>query len=310
MDVFTANDTEPNHLWINDGKGVFRDEGMQAGCAYNATVQAQAGMGVDVADYDHDGRMDITMTAFSHDYNVVHRNVGKPRKSGRGLLPAFEDVTVRTGVSAATYIRLCWSALFVDFDGDGDRDLFYSAGHVYGEIDNFTSTGTSYRQKNLLLENSGGTSPVFANVSDEAGPGFQVQEVHRGGGQADLDDDGDMDIVVAVLNGKAYVLRNDGGNANAWIRISLRGKAPRDPAGAVVKVEADGLLPQWEVAKRGDSFLSCSDPRILFGLGAAGKASKVTVTWPSGATGEYRDLGARAHWLLEEGVGEAKRLPR
>jgi hypothetical protein len=137
-----------------------------------------------------------------------------------------------------------------------------------------------------------------------------VQEVHRGGGQADLDDDGDPDLVVAVLNGKAYLVRNDGGNANAWIRISLKGGRPADPAGAVVKVEAAGLLPQWELAKRGDGFLSSSDPRILFGLGAAAKASKVTVTWPSGATGEWRDLDARAHWLLEEGVPDARRLPR
>ena len=310
LDVFTANDTEPNHLWINDGKGLFRDEGMQAGCAYNALVQAQAGMGTDVSDYDHDGRFDITMTTFSHDYYALHRNAGRPRKGGKGLLPAFEDVSVRTGISAATYIRLGWAAHFLDFDGDGNRDLFYSSGHVYGEIDNFASTGTSYRQKNVLLRSTGGESPLFENVSDRAGPGLQVQEVHRGGGQADLDDDGDPDLVVAVLNGKAYLVRNDGGNANAWIRISLKGGRPADPAGAVVKVEAAGLLPQWELAKRGDGFLSSSDPRILLGLGAAAKASKVTVTWPSGATGEWRDLDARAHWLLEEGVPDARRLPR
>jgi hypothetical protein len=310
MDVFTANDTQPNHLWINDGKGNFRDEGMQAGCAYNATVQAQAGMGVDVSDYDHDGMLDITLTTFSHDYSTLFRNRSSPRKAGKGSLPAFEDVSVRTGVNGPTYIRLTWAALFLDFDNDGDRDLFYASGHVYGEIDHFSETGTSYRQKNLLLENTGGTSPSFVDASGEAGPGFQVQEVHRGGGQADLDDDGDMDVVVAVLNGKAYILRNDGGNRNGWIRISLRGKRPLDPAGALVKVEAEGLLPQWEVAKRGDSFCSSSDPRILFGLGAAGKASKVVVTWPSGARSEFTDLDGRAHWLLEEGAAAAKRLAR
>jgi len=308
MDVYVAADTEPNSLWVNDGKGNFRDDGMQAGCAYSATVQAQAGMGVDVSDFNHDGRLDITVTNFSHDYNTVYENRSKPRKSGKGLVPVFEDVSVRTGVNAATYIRLCWGAHFADYDNDGDRDLFYAAGHVYGEIDNFANTGTSYRQKNLLLENLGGTDPRFGNVSDEAGPGFQVQEVHRGSAAGDLDDDGDIDFVVTVLNGKAYVLRNDGGNAGAWIRLSLRGGKPLDPAGALVKVEADGMLPQWEVAKRGDSFICSSDPRFLFGLGKAAKASKVTVTWPSGATGVFTDLAAGAHWLLEEGVAGPKRL--
>ena len=309
MDVYVATDTEPNHLWVNDGKANFRDEGMEAGCAYAAQVQPQAGMGVDVADYDHDGLLDITVTNFSHDYNTVYRNRSKPRKSG-GMLASFEDVSVRTGVNQATFIRLCWSALFTDADNDGDADLFYSAGHVYGEIDHFAESGTSYRQKNLLLQNTGGTSPQFSDVSGAAGPAFQVEEVHRGGGQADLDDDGDMDFVVAVLNGKAYILRNDGGNANGWIRLSLRGKGMLDPAGALVRVEADGLLPQTDAWTRGASFLSDSDPRMLFGLGSAKKAAKVAVTWPSGAKSEFRDLDARAHWLLEEGVPEAKRLPK
>lgn len=309
MDVYVATDTEPNHLWINDGKGNFQDQGMEAGCAYAAQVVPQAGMGVDVADYDHDGLLDITVTNFSHDYNTVYRNRSRPRKSG-GMLPSFEDVTVSLGVNLPTFIRLCWSAHFLDADNDGDHDLFYSAGHVYGEIDNFKESGTSYRQKNLLLEQVGGAAPRYVDASERAGPSFQVEEVHRGGGQADLDDDGDMDLVIAVLNGKAYIARNDGGNANAWIRLSLRGKGMLDPAGALVRVEAPGLLPQTDAWTRGDSFLSCSDPRMLFGLGKAGKASKVTVTWPSGAKQEFRDLDARAHWLLEEGAPAARRLER
>jgi hypothetical protein len=310
LDVFTATDTLPNHLWVNDGKGVFRDEGMEAGCAYSGTVKAQAGMGVDVSDYDHDGKLDIIVTNFSHDYYTLYRNTSVlPRKGAKGFVPAFDDVSIRTGVSGPTYIRLGWGAHFVDYDGDGDRDLMFTSGHVYGEIDNFAETGTTYRQKNLLLENRGGSSPLYVDVSEQAGPAFQVQEVHRGSAAADFDDDGDLDFAVAVLNGKAYLVRNDGGNGAPWLRITLRGKAPLDPAGALVCVEADGLLPQWEVAKRGDSFVSCSDPRILFGLGTAKKAAKVTVTWPSGGKSEFRDLEAKAHWLLEEGVAEAKRLP-
>ena len=151
---------------------------------------------------------------------------------------------------------------------------------------------------------------MFRDATERLGAGLRVKEVHRGGAAADLDDDGDEDQVVCVLNGTAYILRNDGGNANAWIRLSLKGKRCPDAAGALVKVEAAGLLPQWDAALRGDSFLSSSDPRLLFGLGAAAKADRVTVTWPGGAVSEFRDLDARAHWLLEEGAPAAKRLPR
>ncbi len=201
-------------------------------------------------------------------------------------------------------------ALFTDADSDGDEDLFFSAGHVYGEIDRFPESGSTYRQRNLLVENLGGKVAAYADASGRSGPGLRIAEVHRGGAMADLDDDGDEDVVIAVLNGPAYILRNDGGNGNAWIRISLRGKRPLDPAGALVTVEAEGLRPQLDVAKRGNSFSSCSDVRFLFGLGSAKAASKVSVTWPSGATGEWRDLAAGGHWLLEEGVAGAKRLPK
>ena len=309
MDVFTANDTEPHHLWLNDGKGNFTDEAMTAGCAYNRDVRPQAGMGVDVSDYDHDGLLDITVTNFSHDYNTIFRNGSRPRASG-GRIAVFEDVTVQVGVMQPTFLDLGWAASWTDFDNDGDRDLFYANGHVYGEIDNFTSSGTSYKQSNKMLENTGGRTPVFRDASERLGAGLKVKEVHRGGAAADLDDDGDEDQVVCVLNGRAYILRNDGGDANAWIRLSLKGKRCPDPAGALVKVEAAGLLPQWDAALRGDSFLSSSDPRLLFGLGAAAKADRVTVTWPSGAVSEFRDLDARAHWLLEEGAAAAKRLAR
>jgi hypothetical protein len=309
QDVFTAVDSEPHHLWVNDGRGVFRDDGAAAGCAYNALVRTQAGMGADVGDYDHDGRLDIVVTNFSHDYHTLFRNRSLPRKGGKGLVPMFEDVSVRTGIHAATYIRLGWVSAFTDFDNDGDEDLFFSSGHVYADIDRFPETGTTYRQRNVLLENLGGEDPRFHDASGEAGPGLLVAEVHRGGAMADLDDDGDEDAVLTVLNGKAYILRNDGGSAAGWIRLTLRGKRPLDPAGALVKVEAAGLLPQWDVVKRGNSFLSGSDPRLLFGLGKAAKASRVTVTWPSGATDAFPDLDASAHWLLEEGGAAAKRLP-
>ncbi|MHC4923788.1 MAG: CRTAC1 family protein [Planctomycetota bacterium] len=302
LDIYVANDTEPNTLWVNDGQGNFLDDGMISGCAVNSTVAAQAGMGADAGDYDNDGLIDIIVTNFSHDHFTLYQNTtGEP---GPDAVLTFEDVSVRTGVSQATYTALGWGANFLDADNDGDLDLFFANGHVYGQIDNFADSGTSFRQKNLLLRNGGGPRPKFSDVSAASGPGLAVEEVHRGSVTADLDNDGDLDFVVSSLNGPAYVMRNDGGNEGNWIRISLQGKAPRDPAGAVVRVTADGLPDQTRIALRGRSFMGASDPRLIVGMRDATTATAV-VTWPSGETSTFTDLAAGKHWLLVEGAEKA-----
>jgi len=310
LDVYVVNDTEPNTLWINDGKGWFTEEAKTTGCAYDASVQKQASMGNDVGDYDNDGLMDMIVTNFSHDHYTLYRNTlgtSKPRRDGRRTL-GFDDVSVKTGISAATFYPLGWAAVFTDYDNDGWADLFFANGHVYGEIDNFAATGTTNRQTCQLLRNSGGASPVFEDVS--AAAGLDRAEVHRGGTAVDLDDDGDEDLVVSALNGQAYILRNDGGNARPWIRFTLRGKAPRDPAGATVRVDAAGAPSRTRIVLRGHSFMASPDPRLLFGLAAAKRADLVTVRWPSGKTQEFRDLPAGTSWLLVEGEADAKRLPK
>jgi hypothetical protein len=307
LDIFVSNDTLPNTLWVNDGAGNFRDEGVVAGCAFNASVVAQASMGTAVTDHDGDGLLDIVVTNFSHDHYTLYRNTSRKREDG-SRLATFEDVSVRTGVSLPTHLPLGWGACWQDFDLDGDADLFFANGHVYGEIDNFQASGSTYRQRNLFLRNAGGRDPTYADVTDGAGPGLAVADVYRGAAAGDLDDDGDLDIVVTALNGPARILRNDLAPGTRWLRISLQGtKRARDPAGAEVRVELPGGAAAGQCAQRGSSFCGSEDPRHLFGLGIHAAPSRVTVRWPGGATQEFPGLEAGAHWLLVEGEAKPRR---
>jgi hypothetical protein len=309
LDIYVANDTTENTLWMNDGKGNFVDEGLIRGCAVNFNVVPQAGMGVDAADYDGDGLIDIIVTNFSHDHFTLYRNRPVVRRDGSRSL-SFEDVSVPTGVSQATYLPLGWGAHFTDVDNDSDADLFFANGHVYVEIDNFPATQTTYRQKNQILLSSGGKDPKFALPEEGLDAvGLGHEGAHRASLAVDLDNDGDEDFVVSQLNGPAYILRNDTEGAGQWVRLSLRRADGTDAAGATVRVFADGIEARARPALRGISFLCGADPRLLFGLGTAKKVSRVEVLWPGGQLETYRDLDAGGHWLITEGAAGAKRLP-
>jgi hypothetical protein len=309
LDIYVSNDTVDNTLWVNDGKGYFRDEGMVAGCAVSGSVTPQASMGTNAADHDGDGRIDLIVTNFSHDHYTLYRNTTVVRTDGTRSA-AFEDASVRTGIAQPTYLPLGWGACWQDFDLDGDLDLFFANGHVYGEIDDFQASGTTYRQRNMLLRNRGGREPFYEDVTAAAGPGLEPLDVFRGAVAGDLDDDGDMDLVVAALNGRARILRNDLPAGPGWIRLSLRGtKGARDPAGAEVRVELPGGAATGQVVLRGSSFCGSEDPRLLFGLGGAAAPSLVRVKWPSGAVQEFRGLGGKQHWLLVEGEATPSRVP-
>ena len=305
QDIYVAADSTAAILYRNNRDGTFTDVAIESGTAFSEHGSPQAGMGVDVSDYDHDGLLDITVTNFSHDYNAIFRNLSRARASG-GRTAVFEDVSVQVGVVPPTFHDLGWAASWTDFDNDGDRDLFYANGHVYGEIDNFASSGTSYRQSNRMLENLGGRSPVFRDATERLGAGLRVKEVHRGGAAADLDDDGDEDQVVCVLNGTAYILRNDGGNRNNWISVWLRGtKANGSGIGAVVTVQsAQGT--QRQMVRSGSSYCSQSDLALTFGLGRDTAAMVVEVEWPGGAKERVENVPAKSFVTITEGKGRTK----
>ncbi|MBI4160860.1 MAG: CRTAC1 family protein [Acidobacteria bacterium] len=289
LDLYVANDSEPNLLYRNDGDGTFTDVGYASGVALNEAGREQAGMGVDFGDYDNDLDLDLFVTNFSQDTNTLYENLGGGR---------FADRTSLRNLGASSLPYLGWGTAFFDPDNDGFLDLFIANGHVYSGIDRL-GIGTTYPEKNQLFRNLGGRR--FAEVTDAAGPGLQVERVSRGAAFGDYDDDGDVDVLVVNVNAPPTLLRNEAANRNAWIRFRLRGtRSNRDGFGAKVLVEAGGRKYYAE-AKSASSILSQNDPRVHFGLGeGVERVERVEIRWPSGAVQVLTDLPARKLHLVTE----------
>lgn len=280
IDLLVANDSMPQYLFRNTGRGTFDEVALGAGVAYDDDGRAFAGMGADLADYDNDGWPDAIVTTLSLERYALFR------ASGRGR---FEYASHTSGVGAATLQHAGWGTKFVDFDNDGRRDLFVAQGHVLDTVSR-SRQGFDYRQPPLMLRNQG---PVFADVSSSLGPAFAQPAAGRGAAFADLDDDGDVDIVVANLDAAPTLLRNDGGNAGHWLIVSLRGTRSNRPGiGAVVTVVDDLGRRQSGVCSTASSYQSSNDRRVHFGLGAARTVRHVEVRWPSGALQEVTDVPA------------------
>jgi hypothetical protein len=285
-DVFVANDSVPGMLLRNDGRGRFQDRALAAGVAYNEEGTAVAGMGTDFGDYDNDGLFDLFVTTLSGETYSLYRNLGDG---------TFDYVTEPSGVAEATLALSGWGTRFFDYDNDGRQDLFAAQGHVLDTIE-LTSDHVKYAQPPLLLKGAGGrfTRP-------DAGAAVRTPWAGRGAAFADLDDDGDTDVVVSNCGQKAYVLRNDGGNAAAWLSLTLVGsRSNRDGIGARVRtVSASGLV-QVHTVSTASSYLSASDKRLLVGLGESAKAKLVEVRWPSGAVQRLEDVPARQALTVRE----------
>jgi hypothetical protein len=268
-DILVANDSTPNHFYRNQGEGRFVDDGMMTGFAYSADGREQAGMGIDVADVDGDGDPDVFVTNFSHDYSTLRLN------DGHGQL---EDVSVRVGLVEPTVRTLGWGTLLIDMDNDGDRDIFISNGHVYPEVD-LADIGTTYLQANQILENRGDL--VFKELMPDQVPALRDRDLHRGAADGDIDGDGDIDILVTVLDERPELLINESTPAS-WLGVRLVGRASnRDGVGARVTLRAAGRT--W-IAERmgGRSYLSAGDPRVHFGLGQTRQIDSLEISWPSG----------------------------
>ena len=282
-DLYVANDSDPNYLYRNEGKGMFKEVGTWAGAALDENGAAQASMGIAVGDVDGDGILDLFTTNFSEDFSTLYRGVGD------GL---FEDVSKASGVGPATYRPLSWGTAFADLDNDGDLDLVVANGHIYPQLDRHPELIGAYAQRNLLLENrSKPGAPAFADVTAEAGPGFQQLRSSRGLAVGDFDNDGRLDLLISALDEPPVLLRNEG-PAGAWITVVLEGKhGEPDPIGATVTLRAGGTSQSRDVAA-GDSFLSTHDPRPHFGLGAARVVDEIDVRWPDGTHSVRRRVPA------------------
>jgi hypothetical protein len=264
-DLYVANDTNPNFLFRNDGRGRFEEVGLLSGAAYSGAGAAQAGMGVDFGDSNADGHLDIFVTNFSHETNTLYLG------SASGL---FTDVTEEVGLSTPSLGPLGWGTRFLDLDGDGDEDLFVANGHVYPDVEKVDAT-TSYRQRSQIFWNDGGGGFTEAPWSSEA-------RSYRGAAFGDLDSDGDPDVVASAIDERPALYRNDFDRGAHFLGLVLVGKRNnRDGAGARVRLLSSGSAQSKEAHASG-SVLSSNDPRLLFGLGRVEEV-EVEVRWPGGA---------------------------
>lgn len=289
-DIYVADDSTPNLLYRNDTTH-FLEIGEEAGVAVSADGRQQAGMGIASADLDGDGGADLVVTNFSHDHVSVYASqlhpstAPAPPAAGRWL-----DVSYRHDVGRATLATLGWGVGLVDFDSDADLDLFIANGHVYPRVGE-AGIGTVYEQTNQLFRNDGGQ---LYDVSQQSGEGLKVAASSRGAAFGDVDNDGDVDVVVVNLDEAPSLLRNDGGNQHNWLAVELIGRAHnRSSIGGRVEVTTgDGM--QWRERRSGTGYLSQDDHRLHFGLGAESSAL-VRVRWPDGQWQEIGEVPSRQY---------------
>jgi hypothetical protein len=295
-DLFVANDAGPNFLYRNNGDGTFVDVAFAAGTALDENGKEQGSMGVAIGDYDHSGGWSIFVTNFSDEYNALYRH----NKAFQ-----FTDVSFASQTAKPSMPLVGWGTHFLDHDNDGWLDLFVVNGHVYPQVEQ-AALAAKYRQPKLLYRN--GRNGTFIEVASASGPALTDPMVGRGSAAGDLDNDGDLDVVVNNLDGPPTILRNDGGNRQNFIIIALEGrKTNRDGVGAVVTVRAGDLVQRAE-RRSGDSYLSRSDPRLHFGLGAHATVDSLEVRWANGAIQQFGEVAANAVIEIVEGASTPRRV--
>ena len=293
MDLFVANDTVPNFLFANR-KGRFEEIGLVAGVGYSAYGRARSGMGVDAADYDQDGWTDLFVANVDQEmFSLYHNNKNE----------SFSDVAVPTGIGSTTRLMSGWGLKFFDYDNDGDLDLLLCNGHPDDKVDGRID-GVKYLEPMLLFRNTGSG---LTNVSAQSGPIFSRPLAARGMALGDFDNDGAVDVLVAVNNGAPILLRNNAARPNHWLGVKLVGhKANRDAIGARVTYQA-GEFKRTRTKVGGGSYLSSHDPRMVLGLGKRDKIDWLEVKWPmpGGTTERFADVPVDRYITIVEGQGKA-----
>lgn len=292
MDIFVANDTQPNFLFHNLAGRKFEEVAFQSGVAYAEGANAISGMGADFKDVDNDGRPDIWHTAIENETFPLYLNNGGTD---------FSDVTSKSGLWG-TRTMSGWSNGMVDFDNDGWKDLFVARGNVLDNIGLYSIR--KYEEPNTVFRNLG--KGKFQDISGDAGPDLQKPAPHRGAAFGDLDNDGRIDAVVTVLNGPAKLFHNVGQNANHWILLKLVGtKSNRMGLGAQVRITAADGTKQWNQATTAVGYAGSSDARVHFGLGGSKLIREVEIKWPSGIVQTLHDVPADQVLTMEEPAAQA-----
>ena len=297
-DIYVANDTTENFLWMNvAGKG-FVDEALSAGASLGAEGQGQAGMGVAIGDVDGDCRADIFVTNYSQEQNALYRCVGDAE---------FRDASSGSGFGRESFISLGWSTFFADIDNDSDDDLFIANGHVHPDAADLNSA-LSYLQPCLFYLNDGRGD--FRLAPSSVGPGAVEARAHRGAAQGDIDGDGDIDIVVTVQDGRPVFLENQSRGEARSLLVELAGtQSNREGIGAMLV----GMVGERKILRRvgrGGGYLSARDARAHFGLGKSTRLDSLEISWPSGKRSILKDLAAGMIYRIRESDGAVETATR
>ena len=291
IDLYVANDGDPNQLWINQRNGTFRNEALLAGAALNRDGKAEAGMGVDAGDFDGNGTEDIFVTHLMDETNTLFTNLGKA---------LFEDRTREAGLGMPGHRFTGFGTLFFDYDNDGWLDLLVANGAVQ-LLPELMQRGDPYPlgQPNQLFQNTG--QSTFLDMSQKAGQSFHLLEVSRGAAFGDIDNDGDIDVLITNSNGPARLLLNQVGNRNHWLGLRLIGReTQRDMLGARVEVVISQKKSIWRRVRTDGSYLSANDPRVVVGLGSVIQPELVRVRWPDGTVEEWTNPKVDQYVTLKE----------
>jgi len=295
MDLFVANDTVANFLFMNRKGKRFEEVGFTSGVAYGEGGKARSGMGVDAADFDQDGWVDLFVTNMDHEFYAIYNNRHDE---------TFDDIAARTGIANVTQLMSGWGLKFFDYDNDGDLDLFIANGHPDDLIEKIYPTVT-YREAPLLFHRENGG---FKNLSSDSGPIFNKALASRGLAIGDFDNDGALDVLISNNNEPPSLLRNNIGAQSHWLGVNLVGtKCNRDAIGARVSYQA-GDLKRSRIKVGGGSYLSSHDPRMVLGFGQRPKIDVLEVKWPQPSTlvERFTDLPVNRYITIVEGQGKWK----
>jgi hypothetical protein len=294
LDLYVANDATANQLWINGRDGTFVDEGLLSGAALSAAGNPEGSMGIASGDFDRDGDEDLFVTNIIGETFVLYAN------DGQG---GFEDARVRTALARPTAAFTGFGTDWFDYDNDGWLDLFIANGAV-NVIAAQRGQPSPYRMRNQLFRNTG--REAFEETSATGGPAFARAEIGRGAAFGDVDNDGDIDILVTTNNGPVRLLLNQSSNGHHWLQIRLQqDQGNRFAFGARVGLERAGTPTMWRRVKTDGSYLSASDSRVHFGLGTSAAISAVIAEWPDGQRERWTTLTADRLHVLRRGTGVA-----
>jgi hypothetical protein len=290
LDLFVANDTMPNFLFVNKGGGKFEETGLVAGVAFSDSGKARSGMGVDATDFDGDGWQDLFVANIELEFFSLYHNQ--------------KDLTFTDepgAIGPATQFLSGWGLKFFDYDNDGYPDLFLVNGHPDDLIE-MRNARVKYREQLLLFHNNG---KGFEDVSSQSGPVFGKHLAGRGMAVGDFDNDGDLDVLISNNGAPPALLRNEGGNRNNWLGLQLIATKSNPAAiGAVISWQAGGQK-RSRLKTAGGSYLSSHDPREILGLGIAAKVDYVEIRWPSGKVDKLTNLPVNRYVKVVEGEGVA-----